>query len=153
MLYLVSKEIYGFETIFDALDMGRGGVGRNRDTIVDSPDIPEIPALFALTWSAERPLGPLQIAAFLGPLDQPSGVFLSILVDDNITSIAEFVEYGYAFHELEPNGNLIRLAADGTPLVEGSGPDDDGEEVPDPTPDPPAPPRDWRQSGGYSCPF
>ncbi len=142
MLYLVSKEIYGFETIFDALDAGRGGVGRNRDTIVDSTDIPEIPALLALTWSAERPLGPLQIAAFLGPLDQTSGIFLSILVDENITSVADFVEYGYAFYELEPNGNLIRLAADGTPLVEGDGPDGGGAEFPDPAPDAPSPPGD-----------
>lgn len=132
MLYLVTKEIYGFETIFDALEFP-GGVGRSRDTIIDDPTLPEIPALLAVAWSEDRPLEPRFVAPFLQDPNEPGGIFLSILVDENFTSIADFVEYGYAFYELAPGGDLIRLAADGTPFVEDSVPDepDEGNEVPD----------------------
>jgi len=132
MLYLVTKESFGFETIFDALATGRGGVGRNRDTIIEDPAIPDIPGLLFLGWSEERPLGPRNAAPFLGrpDSDRPS-IFVSLLVDENITSVADFVEYGYAIYELAPGGDLIRLSEDGTPMSENTDPERPNPFLPD----------------------
>ena len=121
MLYLVTKEIFGFDTIFDALDLGSGGVGRARITTIEDPAIPEISAAWSIVWSEERPLDPRHVAAFLGPPESDRDpIFFSLLVDENITSFADFVEYGYAIYELAPGGDLIRLGADGAPML-GSG--------------------------------
>lgn len=107
-LYLITQENFGFRTIFDALDIGRGGVGRNDETIVTDSAIPEIPARLALSWDAEDPLTPQQVAPFLGPPGGDSvGVFASILTDQNVSGVQDFWEYGYPIYEVAPGGDLI----------------------------------------------
>lgn len=117
-LYLITKETFGFRTIFDALDPSRSifdgldasryGVGRNDETIITDPSIPEIPARLALTWDAEDPLTPQQVTPFLGlQYSNTVSLFASILTDQNISGRQDFWDYGYAVYEIAPGGDLI----------------------------------------------
>ena len=117
-LYLITKESFGFRTIFDSLDPGRSifeeldpsryGVGRNDEIDITDPSIPEIPAQLALTWDAQDPLTPQQVAPFLGlPASNSIALFASILTDQNISDPQDFWDFGYAVYEIAPGGDLI----------------------------------------------
>ncbi|SMO88008.1 protein of unknown function [Thalassovita litoralis] len=107
-LYLITKEVFGFLTIFDALAASRYGVGRNADTLITDPAIPDIPVRLALSWDAQNPLTPLKVQPFIGPPEATTiSTFASILTDQNISDLQEFRDFGYAVYEIAPGGALI----------------------------------------------